>query len=375
MKNVKNYRPVTLINADYKLISGCVAARLGGVLPSLIHPDQTGVPGRRIADGIHIVSDVIEYCEREEVCGAIVSLDQEKCFDRVDHGFMFKVLAKYGFGPAFIGLVKSFYAGATSKVLVNGIFSEEIQLGRGVRQGDPPSSLLYVLTAEVLASVIRNDQRIVGITVNGVEKKIGGYADDTQGFLSTDASVQRFLTLVRGFGAASGSKLNTDKSEGLWLGPWRARTGLIHGLNWKDKIRILGVWLGRGDLVGANLQTPYEIVRARLRAWGGRPLSTLSKVRVANIFFFSSLWYRTEVIDPVEASRGNIPGYGEVEKEVGNWLFRGRRHEVSRDRLRDSYANGGAQLVDVADKVREDGFLEWGSLLEHVRVGYWNLYR
>ena len=66
------------------------------------------------------------------------------------------------------------------------------------------------------------------------------------------------------------------------------------------------------------------------------------------MFFFSSLWYRTEIWDP----GGGDDGYGGVEKEVLAWLFARGRHEVGADRLKDLYANGGAQLVDIRDKVR-----------------------
>ena len=131
---------------------------------------------------------------------------------------MFKVLERFGFGPRLIRMIKSFYNQATSKVLINGVFSEDINLGRGVRQGDSPSSLLYVLTAEVLANSIRKDSEIIGLTIGGVEKKIGGYADDTQGFLGADASIPRFLKHVELYGKASGSKRNQAKTEGLWLG-------------------------------------------------------------------------------------------------------------------------------------------------------------
>ncbi|MEL6802457.1 MAG: reverse transcriptase family protein, partial [Bacteroidota bacterium] len=360
--DVRNYRPVTLVNADYKMLSGCVAGRLSSVLPDLVHEDQTGLPGRRAADSIHVIADTVEYCQREGVEGALVFLDQEKCFDRVDHGFVFKTLATYGFGPGFLGMVRAFYNGATSRVLVNGVFSEQIRLGRGVRQGDSPSSLLYVLTAEVLANSIRKDSQIRGIRIRGREKKIGGFADDTQGFLTSDASITRFLGEVSLFERASGSRLNRDKTEGLWLGPWQDRVGRHHGLNWKDRIKVLGVWIGRGDLAGANFGEVYAWVRSRLVAWKGRPLSALGKAKAANVFFFSSLWYRTEVVDPVKEGRGGVPGYGELEKEVGSWLFWGRQ-EVGRDRLRDPYSKGGAQLVDIGDKVRSQRVLWLKRLL------------
>ena len=322
--DVRNYRPVTLVNADYKLVSGCVAARLSSVLPGFVHEDQTGLPGRQISDGIHLAADVYEYCQREEVAGALVSLDQEKCFDRVDHGFLYKAMEAYGFGPGFVGLVRAFYNGATSRVLVNGVFSEQVRLDRGVRQGDPPSSLLYIITAEVLANAVRKDSQIKGLRIRGREKKIGGYADDVQGYLTTDDSIRRFMALVELFGQASGSRLNRDKTEGLWLGPWQDRVGAHHGLNWKDRIKLLGVWIGRGGVVGANFGEVYGVVRSCLQKWRGRPLSVLAKARVANVFFFSSLWYRTEIWDPVKGDRG----YGALESKAYRNCLPGRGHEI-----------------------------------------------
>ena len=77
------------------------------------------------------------------------------------------------------------------------------------------------------------------------------------------------------------------------------------------------------------------------------------------MFFFSSLWYRTEIWDPVKGDRG----YGALEKEVGGWLFSRGRQEVGSGRLRDSYADGGAQLVDIQDKVRTQRVLWLKRLL------------
>ena len=285
-------------------------------------------------------------------------------FDRVDHSFLFKVLEKFGFGPGFMGLVRSFYEGATSRVLINGVFSEPIDLGRGVRQGDSPSSLLYVLTAEVLAITIRKDTSIKGLTIGGVEKKIGGYADDTQGFLSSDASILGFLRQVTLYGKASGSKLNKDKTEGLWLGPWKDRGDQVHGLKWKEKIKVLGIWVGWKNMEAMNFQDMYTQVRARLHAWKGRPLSALGKVKVANIFLYSSMWYKTEVVTPAKEDKGQMEGYGRIEKEIENWLFWGRQ-EVGCARLRDAFEKGGAQLVDIGDKIRTQRVM-WLKRLWHM---------
>jgi hypothetical protein len=62
-----------------------VTGRLSSVLPGLVHEDQTGLPGRHVSTNLHVIRDAVEYCEREGIGGALVFLDQEECFDRVDH--------------------------------------------------------------------------------------------------------------------------------------------------------------------------------------------------------------------------------------------------------------------------------------------------
>ena len=70
--DVRNYRPITLVNADYKIISKTIARRMAKVLPELIHPDQTCVPGRHISTNIHVLRDVVEYCDGTDTEGALL---------------------------------------------------------------------------------------------------------------------------------------------------------------------------------------------------------------------------------------------------------------------------------------------------------------
>ena len=347
---VGNYRPVTLVGADYKIISRVIARRMSKVMPELIHEDQTCVPGRRITTNLHILRDVVDYCDNTETPAAILCLDQEKCFDRVDHGFMLKVMGGMGYGPGFLRWIRVFYNGVHSRVLINGFFSDEIRLDRGTRQGDPPSSHIYVMVAEVLASQIRGNPRIKGVRVSGVEKKIGQYADDTQAFLTSDESMRQFMSEVRLYEAASGGRLNVVKTEGLWIGPWRARTDRPFGFAWRNnRVRVLGVWIGETTCAGDNFTAQFASIHAKLKAWKSRPLSELGKVMVANVLLYSRLWYRTEIWSPPCNMLGG--GCGNVEKAVAEWVFRGRQ-EVCRDRLKAAYEYGGAQLVDVKDKVK-----------------------
>ena len=100
---MKNYRPISLIYVDVKIIAKALATRMSKVLPNIIHNNQKCILGRHIVNNFHVVNDLIKRIQDTE---ALISLDQEKALDRVDHGFLIKTLKAFRFGPHFIGWIK-----------------------------------------------------------------------------------------------------------------------------------------------------------------------------------------------------------------------------------------------------------------------------
>ena len=138
VKNLKNWRPISLLNVDYKICSKAITMRLSKVLDSIIDPDQTcSVPGRTITHNVTLSRDVLDYIERTDETGILVSLDQEKAFDRVNRAFLMNVLKRFGFGPEFLKWITTFYSGANMRIILNDWLTDPIPLQRGVRQGDP----------------------------------------------------------------------------------------------------------------------------------------------------------------------------------------------------------------------------------------------
>ena len=134
----------------------------------VVDKDQTcGVPGRYIGENVALLRDVVYYCTSFDVPAAVLSLDQEKAFDRVDWDFMRSTLSTMGFGPSFISWVNLFYNRVQSAVNVNDHLSPFFYLTRGVRQGCPLSLLLYVPVSEVLAVNIRCNPAIAGLALPG----------------------------------------------------------------------------------------------------------------------------------------------------------------------------------------------------------------
>lgn len=210
-----SYRPISLLNTDYKIIAKALANRLAIYLPKLINVDQTGfVQKRQSADNVSRLLSIIHLAQTgDELCVAL-ALDAEKAFDRLEWDYLFKVLGKFGLGEVFINWVKALYYEPKAKVITNGQISSVFPLSRSSRQGCPLSPALFVLAIEPLAESIRQDPDIKGFRVNQEEHKINLFADDVLIYLTDPASsLQKLQSKLEFFGTFSGYKVNWDKSE------------------------------------------------------------------------------------------------------------------------------------------------------------------
>lgn len=111
-----------------------------------------------------------------------MAIDFEKAFDSLNRTFLVKVLQKFNFGIYFSQWIQTFYTNLSSCVLNNGFITNFFSVSRGVRQGDPLSPLLFILSLEILACYIRQDHNIHGLVINNEEIKLTLFADDVTCF-------------------------------------------------------------------------------------------------------------------------------------------------------------------------------------------------
>ena len=239
--DLENWRPISLLNTDYKICTKVLANRLREVIPLVLRENQTcGVPDRSIFENLFLIWDTIEFVNHKQLSAAVISLDQEKAFDRVNHGFLQRVLDCFNFGPTFKRWVNVVYTDIRSNVINNGWLSQPFTLEQGVRQSCPLSPLLYCLVAETLGPAIRRDSNIEGIQIPGSkckQSKVSQYADDTTLILANEFSINKAFDIVHIFKQSSGSRLNARKTEGLWIGTAAGRATGPANITWvTDKL-------------------------------------------------------------------------------------------------------------------------------------------
>ena len=132
---IKNLRPLTLLNNDYKILAKAVDNRISAILPSVINRDQTGfVKGRNIAYNIRKSLDVMEHCRKNKIPALIMSCDMNKCFDRIEHNAVYASLDRLGFGPNLIHWVSLFLTKFEVCTQNYGHTSDWFRKSRGVNQ-------------------------------------------------------------------------------------------------------------------------------------------------------------------------------------------------------------------------------------------------
>lgn len=187
--------------------------RLDLILPLLISKDQTGfIKNRHSFFNVRCLFNII-YAPLTPTCSeAVVSLDSEKAFDRVEWEYLFYTLRKFGFCEKIISWVRLLYSLPSAPVRTKNINSVYFSLHRGTRQGCPLSSLLFAITIEPLSIALRSHPQILGILRGEAEQKVALYTDDL--FVSNlSLSLPHVLSTLEAFGVISGYKVNYDKSE------------------------------------------------------------------------------------------------------------------------------------------------------------------
>ena len=301
-----------------------------------------------MGENVRLMHDIVEYANSLGLSGAVVSIDQQKAFDRVDWTFMLKILDKFGFGPSFKSFVSLVYSQVLSGVQVNGFLTELFPITRGVRQGCPLSPLLYVIVAESLACAIRADPCIRGFPLPGGRKnvKLSQYADDTSTFARDGPTLDATFALFDRYERASGAKLNPGKSTGLLLGSWRDVIPSDVPVRWsKTEITTLGTTLTNDGNTNA-VERQIQKFRTTLNSWRHRQLTLRGRTTIINTLGFSLFIYLASLVHVPDKAITMI------NRVAFTFLWRDSTEWVSRSSATQSIQKGGLGVLHFLHKLQ-----------------------
>ncbi|KAJ8020919.1 SCO-spondin [Holothuria leucospilota] len=353
-EHLTNYRPISLLNTDYKIGAKALANRLKDVIHLLIGENQTGfIKGKLIGENIRFVLDLIDHTKNCHMPGFLFFIDFEKAFDSVDWIFLENTLRYFNFGSNFREWVQTLYNNSAACVLNNGYSTGFFSIYRGVRQGCPLSPYLFILCVDILARRVYIDDHLRGIKISGNEIKISQYADDTTFFMDgSKQSLDRLFHILNKFKVASGLNINYDKSYlfplGSFINSMPAYFDDFHVNVCSGPIKYLGVYFTHNgnDLYRLNYLKKLSRLKSQLRVWNSRDLTPIGRNVLVKSFGISQLVFLFQVLpNPPDDFFKNVENY------IFEFIWNGNPDKVKRNTMINPIEEGGLKDLNLHDYI------------------------
>ena len=364
-ENLDNWRPISLMNTDYKLIAKVFSIRLNRVIQKLIGKQQFGfLKGRQISHIHRIIDDILNMQRKSKLPGIILALDFKQAFDAINIKCILKSLEIFGFGPNFIKWIAILNNERKSCVKNGGYLSEMFPMANGVRQGCPISAQLFLLAVEILAQKILQDDNIKGLNPHGGRrsKKITQYADDVALYLKNLMDLRISISHLNGFSTFSDLFLNLNKSYALSTNGMAVDPGDIP-IMFKDEIKILGLFFSNkcsANNIEKNWDTRINNILKIFGKWSNRNLSIIGKIHIVKtfglsqvVFLMKSLDLPKEVIDRIKLIFFKFIWKKKMDDKKAF-------EKVKRNVLCNDFMEGGLRMLDM-NLFHDSILLEWAE--------------
>jgi hypothetical protein len=304
----KDFRPISLCNVTYKLISKIIVSRLRPFLDGIVSPLQNSfIPGRSTKDNAIVFQEVLHSMRKSKKKNGdmVFKLDLEKAYDRVNWSFLKDTLVKFNFPSKVISLIMFGISASSNTILWNGSKTEAFSPARGLRQGDPLSPYLFVLCMERLGAMISKSVRDgtwkpMQICKDGTKLSHLFFADDVLLFTkATVTQAQVVKEVLDQFCSMSGLKVSFEKSK------FCTSTGVCRQL--RDRIsgssqiqatnrfnKYLGFKMFYGRVSRQDFSDIYDRFSSKLASWKSRLLNKPGRVVLANAIISSLPSYRMQ---------------------------------------------------------------------------------
>ncbi len=336
-----NYRPITLLNVDYKIFTSILAKRIQPILKTAIELNQNGFIGSRlIFDNVITVLEYLDSMDTDpEYAEAIIALlDFNKAFDSISHNTIYAGLNSLGATPQVISLVTQLLTGSTIQVQTNNVLGDMVEIRRGTKQGDPISPILFIVGLELLNKALTSST-MEGFKLAKIRTVSSLFADDTALLCKNRKDLLIALELINNFKAASGLSLNITKSvciakEGIDCSPLPKSQG---------SERYLGFMIGLNGLADHTDKLLHSINAVPVPT----DLTIYGKATLLRTYILPKIWYYMYLL-PLDSKL--MKGVQEVINKV---LWNSRRvNRMQSTRASQPLDRGGLNVIDVSTRVK-----------------------
>jgi mannosylglycoprotein endo-beta-mannosidase len=318
-EEVADFRPISLIHGIARIISKMLAIRLAPYMNDLVSNAQSAfIKKRSIHDNFLYVENLATRFHKSKIPALLLKLDIRKAFDSISWEYMLGHLQRRGFPPRFRDWVAALFTSASSRVLLNGIASVPILHGRGLRQGDSLSPLLFVIAIDPLAQILEKASHLDllhKLRGRGTILRTSLFADDAAVFVAPiKEDLQNLAPILHRFGLVTGLCTNFNKSSEV---PIRCGNidleDVLEGIpvtRASFPLRYLGLPLSVWCLRRRYFQHLEDKCASKLPTWNGKYVNMAGRTSLVKSVLASQAIYH---LTPLAIPPGTLKYINKVE--------------------------------------------------------------
>ena len=341
-KSTGDLRPITLLDADYKICARAIGSRLAQAAKHICSPAQRAfIPERDIRRNIILTQSLLRRHQHHP--GAALLVDFAKAYNRIDYSYLERVLQGSNLPPYMLRCVRQATRGFSLAIIKHDGVTDPFPRQRGVGQGCPAAAVLFAIAIEPLSRALQ--ALLTGLKVGlppAQAAKCSLCADDLTAYVAHRTDLNTAISILQLYCQASSSSVNWGKSELICLGDWIEHPPpLAVPLKTATEAILLGVPVAINPC-RHPWRTKTEKMKHRAEAWAHWRISLKGRALLAQQVIVSCMRYHASVC-PVPTA-----DIAELDRLVAQFMWRFKKwHPTNTLVLARKWGTGGLSAPHV----------------------------